>query len=52
VIEIGFSEGEKRDIPILAVLVSISQGTEVTTVTEYDLFIITLSGIHSYSPIA
>ncbi len=35
VIEKGFSEGEKRDFPILTVLVPISQGTKVTKVTEY-----------------
>ncbi len=29
VIEKGFSEGEKRDFPILTVLVPISQGTEI-----------------------
>ncbi len=34
-IEKGFSEGEKSNFPILTVLVSISQGTEVTKVTEY-----------------
>ncbi len=35
VIEKGFSEEEKMNFPILTVLVSISQGTEVTKVTEY-----------------
>ncbi len=35
VIEKGFSEGEKRDFPILTVIVPISQGTEVMKVTEY-----------------
>ncbi len=38
VIEKGFSEGEKRDFPILTVLLPISQGTKVTKVTEYDTF--------------
>ncbi len=36
-IEKGFSEGEKRDFPILTVLIPISQGTEVMKVTEYIL---------------
>ncbi len=35
VIEKGFSEGEKRDFPVLTVLVPISQCAKVTIVTEY-----------------
>ncbi len=38
VIEKGFSVEEKGDFPILTVLVPISQGTNVTIVTEYVLF--------------
>ncbi len=37
--EKGFSEGEKRDFPILTVLVPISQGAEVTKVTKYVLLL-------------
>ncbi len=40
VIEKGFSEGEERDFPILTVLAPISQGTEVTKVTEYIFILI------------